>query len=127
MLSSVLLRRTLTFVFSAAIVIILGWVIQSVPEWQAEHAGVRSAPESPKTQTTPEQVAALENEMRKTLIQMLAGAFALVALYFTFRRLQVADSVHITDRYSKAIEQLVARGRSPAAEKSGDSQPFRAL
>ena len=107
MRSRVLVQRILKFALALALLIILSWMVQVLPEWQVRRADVRSAV-NPKAQTTPEQVAALENEMRKTLIQMVGGGFALLALYFTFRRLQVADQVHITDRYSKAIEQLGA-------------------
>jgi hypothetical protein len=55
----------------------------------------------------------LENEARKTLTQIILGCFGLVVLYFAWRRVRANDrSVwiqqqgHITDRYTKAIEQL---------------------
>jgi hypothetical protein len=55
----------------------------------------------------------LENEFRKTLAQIIGGAFALVALCFPWRRVVAGDRTvriteqgHITDRYTKAIEQL---------------------
>ena len=41
-------------------------------------------------------------------LQVVGGAFALFALYLTFRRVKVAEQGHITDRYTKAIEQLGA-------------------
>jgi hypothetical protein len=46
--------------------------------------------------------------MRKTLIQVVGGAFALFAIYLTYRRVLVTEQGHITDRYSKAIELLGA-------------------
>ena len=82
--------------------------IQRVPEWQAKRASVRSAVVNPEARTTPADVAALQNEMRKTYLQVVGGAFALFALYLTFRRVKVAEQGHITDRYTKAIEQLGA-------------------
>jgi hypothetical protein len=82
--------------------------IQRVPEWQAKRASVRSAVVNPEAKTTPADVAALQNEMRKTYLQVVGGAFALFALYLTFRRVRVAEQGHITDRYTKAIEQLGA-------------------
>ena len=82
--------------------------IQRVPEWQAKRASVRSAVVNPEAKTTPADVAALQNEMRKTYLQVVGGAFALFALYLTFRRVKVAEQGHITDRYTKAIEQLGA-------------------
>jgi uncharacterized protein YjbI with pentapeptide repeats len=63
---------------------------------------------NPEAKTTPTDVAALQNEMRKTYLQVVGGAFALFALYLTFRRVKVAEQGHITDRYTKAIEQLGA-------------------
>ena len=82
--------------------------IQRVPEWQAKRASVRSAVVNPEARTTPADVAAIQNEMRKTYLQVVGGAFALFALYLTFRRVKVAEQGHITDRYTKAIEQLGA-------------------
>jgi hypothetical protein len=80
-------------------------VVQGIPEWQVRRASVRSAVVNPEAKTTPADVAALQNEMRKTFIQVVGGAFA---LYLTYRRVKVAEQGHITDRYTKAIEQLGA-------------------
>jgi hypothetical protein len=98
------LWRAAVGVFFLAILI---WAVQTVPEWQVRRAGVLSAV-NPQAQTTPADVAALQNEMRRTFIQVVGGAFALFALYLTFRRVKVAEQGHITDRYTKAIEQLGA-------------------
>jgi hypothetical protein len=48
----------------------------------------------------------LENKARKTIIQIVGGLFALIALILTWRRVKVTEQGHITDRYTKAIEQL---------------------
>lgn len=55
----------------------------------------------------------LENEARKTWSQIALSVFGLFALYFTWRRVVAGDKTvriteqgHITDRYTKAIEQL---------------------
>jgi hypothetical protein len=82
--------------------------VQRVPEWQTKRASVRSSAVNPEAKTTPADVAALQNEMRKTFIQVVGGLFAFVALVFTYRRVKVAEQGHITDRYTKAIEQLGA-------------------
>jgi hypothetical protein len=70
-----------------------------VPRWQVAHTSAISAN--------------IENEFRKTLAQIIGGAFALAALYFAWRRVVAGDRTvriteqgHITDRYTKAIEQL---------------------
>jgi hypothetical protein len=55
----------------------------------------------------------LEDEARKTLSQIVLSAFGLFALYFAWKRVVAGDRTvriteqgHITDRYTKAIEQL---------------------
>ncbi len=55
----------------------------------------------------------LENEARKTLAQLIGGAFVLWGGYVTWRTLQlgqenqrIARDAQLTDRFSKAIEQL---------------------
>ena len=94
----------------AGVLLLVGLLlsIQIVPEWQTRRASVRSSAVNPEAKTTPEQVAALQNEMRKTYLQVVGGAFAFVALVFGYRRVRVAEQGHITDRYTKAIEQLGA-------------------
>lgn len=82
--------------------------IQVVPEWQVRRANVHSSGTIPEAKPTAADVAALENEMRKTLIQIVGGAFAIIALYFTYRRVKVSEQGHITDRFTKAVEQLGA-------------------
>lgn len=101
-------RRVAALLLLGAVLAGLVLAIQRVPEWQVKRASVRSAVLNPESRTTPADVAALQNEMRKTFIQVVGGVFAFVALYFTYRRVKVAEQGHITDRYTKAIEQLGA-------------------
>ncbi|MGO9318372.1 MAG: pentapeptide repeat-containing protein [Terracidiphilus sp.] len=82
--------------------------VQTVPEWQVQRAIARYTVVNPEARATPVEVANLQNEMRRTFLQVVGGAFALFALYLTFRRVVVAEQGHITDRYTKAIEQLGA-------------------
>ena len=49
-----------------------------------------------------------ENEARKTLAQILAGVFVLVGLYSSVQTLSLSREGQITDRFTKAIEQLGA-------------------
>src|ERR1039458_6979175 len=102
------LRRVAVVVLFLAVLAGLLWTVQMVPEWQVRRASVRSAVVNPETKTTPAEVAALQNEMRKTVLQVIGGAFGLIALYLTYRRVIVAEQGHITDRFTKAIEQLGA-------------------
>ena len=70
--------------------------IWKVPQWQAN-----SVPS-----ITSKERAELENANRGTFLQALGGLFFLVTAYFTWRNLQVAEDKQVTERFSKAIEQL---------------------
>jgi hypothetical protein len=91
-------------------------VVQKVPETMVRwtHLQIPGDLRTANAKTTPKDVADEENEFRKTLIQLIGGGFALVAVYFTWRRVRVAEQGHLTDRYSKAIELL------GAADKDGN-------
>jgi hypothetical protein len=103
------LRRLLGIALLVAVVAGLVVAVQLIPEWQVRRADVRpTAQDTQGKPTTRAEVASLQNEMRKTLIQVVGGAFAIIALYFTYRRVRVAEEGHVTDRYTKAVEQLGA-------------------
>ena len=60
-----------------------------------------------------EKRAMLEDAFRKTLSQIVLSVFGILLIYFTWRRTRAAESTltltqqsDITDRYTKAIEQL---------------------
>jgi hypothetical protein len=55
---------------------------------------------------TPEQRAAEIDSIRGYLIQYGAGAVAFGALVYTARNFRLSREGHVTDRYTKAIEQL---------------------
>jgi hypothetical protein len=48
----------------------------------------------------------LQNDARATLLQALAGGVLLLGAYFTYRQLRVTREGQITDRYTKAVDQL---------------------
>jgi Pentapeptide repeats (8 copies) len=50
----------------------------------------------------------VENEARKTLAQIMGGAAVLVGLYFTWSSLEVSREGQVTERFTKAIDQLGA-------------------
>ena len=85
---------------------LLAWAVQRVPEWQVKRATSKYGTLRPGDAAS--QMATIESEMRKTVIQILGGIFAIGALYLTYRRTLVTEQGHITDRYTKAIEQLGA-------------------
>jgi hypothetical protein len=47
-----------------------------------------------------------QNDVRTTLLQALAGGVFLLGAYFTYRQLRVTREGQITDRYTKAVDQL---------------------
>jgi uncharacterized protein YjbI with pentapeptide repeats len=47
-----------------------------------------------------------QNEVRTTLLQGVAGTVLLVGVYFTWRQLHTAREGQITERYTRAIDQL---------------------
>ncbi|MGB8259166.1 MAG: pentapeptide repeat-containing protein [Terracidiphilus sp.] len=79
-----------------------------LPEWLAHRAVEHAAALNPADKIKPAEFSNLENESRRTVLQVLGGLFAFVALVFTWRRVRVSEQGHITDRYTKAIEQLGA-------------------
>ncbi len=48
----------------------------------------------------------LENDARATLLQGLGGAAVLLGVYFTFRQLRIARQGQVTDRFTRAVDQL---------------------
>lgn len=50
----------------------------------------------------------LENKARATLAQIIAGVFVLVGLYLGWRRIKVSEQGQITERFTRAIDQLGA-------------------
>lgn len=88
----------------AALAIFALW---EIPRWQVTH--------------TPGTTAQLrfdrEDAARKTLAQILGGAVVLGTLYTGFRTYQLSREGHITDRFTKAIEQLGwVNGDKPSIE-----------
>jgi hypothetical protein len=62
----------------------------------------------------PDQRLKAENDVRTTLLQAVAGALFLATAYFAWRQIEVAREGQITDRFTKAVEQL--------GNRSGDVQ-----
>jgi uncharacterized protein YjbI with pentapeptide repeats len=82
--------------------------------------------------TTAEELKA-QNDVRATLLQALAGGVLLLGAYVTYRQLRVTREGQITDRYTKAVDQLgsehldVRVGGIYALERiARDSPPDRA-
>jgi hypothetical protein len=85
----------------------IGLVLWIVPKWQAR--GV----------TNVKDRLTLENAARQTLAQIIGGALILVGLYFTAETLQTTQEGQITDRFTKAINQLGESGPEKLAIRLG--------
>ena len=81
-----------------------------LPAWQAEH--VRGRLDKPVDEY---RLATLEDEHRRTLAQILTGGGLLVGLYLGWRRVRAAEEGQITERFTKAIEQLGQEGEGKMA------------
>jgi uncharacterized protein YjbI with pentapeptide repeats len=82
------------------------YLLWKVPQWQAD-AWARSGDPSPR------EVFEIENESRGTLGQILSGVAVLTGLIFAWQQLgQTSDNLRvsqegqITDRFSRAVDQL---------------------
>jgi len=86
-----------------AIIGLVFFALWQVPKWQVEYSGVKGE----------EKRFTLEDKARGTLAQIFGGLFILVGLYFTYRRItaternvEVAQDSQITERFTRAIDQL---------------------
>lgn len=61
-----------------------------------------------------------ENEARKTLAQIIGGMLLLAGLYSSVRTLDLQREGQVTDRFTKAIDQLGAVQAGGAASKNGE-------
>jgi len=66
-----------------------------IPMWQAAIVGLQG-----------QAGLELENQLRKTLAQILAGAFVLAGLYLGWRRVVVAQEGQFTERFTRAVDQV---------------------
>jgi len=77
-------------------VILLLRLLLWFPHWQVSQFGINNATEN----------ATLENQYRATLAQMLGGVAIGISLYYTWQRNNIAQDGQITDRFTKAVDQL---------------------
>ena len=84
------------------------WALWCVPSRLVEHV-----------QGTPLEIAKLKDEHRRTLAQILGGVGLLYGLYLGWRRVRAAEEGQITERFTKAIEQLGQEGDDKMAIRLG--------
>ena len=103
-------RMYLLAVVVAAVVVALLWC---VPPWLVERAiGRLDKPDAVG-------LATLEDTYRRTLAQILGGLGLLYGLYLTWRRVRAVEEGQITERFTRAIEQLGQRGPDKMAIRLG--------
>ncbi len=95
------MRETRALWLSAGLIVLAALLIAilwKVPQWQVEHV----------KDLAPKERFDREDEARKTLATILGGIVVLAGAYFTWGNIKVAQEGQITDRFTKAIEQLGA-------------------
>ena len=84
------------------IVIILGAILLVLILWIFPHLQLKFSKADIKGKDRIE----LKNKLRLTLAQILGGAFILGGLFFTWQSLNISKEGQITERFTRAIEQL---------------------
>ena len=67
-----------------------------LPYWRVSQFGINNATEN----------ATLENQYRATLAQILGGVAIGISLYYAWQRNNIAQEGQITERFTRAIDQL---------------------
>jgi hypothetical protein len=82
-----------------ALVLFLFVAVVDLPKWQIQR-------DLDTGRISWSDVPQQENAYRKILIQIAGGCVVAIGLYLTWRRIQATEEAQVTDRFSKAIEQL---------------------
>jgi pentapeptide repeat protein len=90
------LRSGLRWAILALVIVAFLWF---VPQLQGEYF-------SPKV--PDKERPALVNEYRRTWAQIIGGFGLLLGLYFTWRRVEISQDQQVTERFTRAIDQLGA-------------------
>ncbi|EKU97081.1 putative low-complexity protein [Leptolyngbya sp. PCC 7375] len=77
-----------------------------IPSYQTEHLTISAPAASTPGVVSEKELIEVKNEIRKTWAQILAGAFFFVTAYLTWRNVREADEANITDRFTRAIDQI---------------------
>ncbi|HWD88784.1 MAG TPA: pentapeptide repeat-containing protein [Mucilaginibacter sp.] len=93
----------MVYTIVAIILFVSIFLLWKIPVWQLKK----------QKDLSKNEKLTLENEFRKTIAQILGGSFVLIGLYFTWNQLSatresisISQQTLLTDRYSKAIDQL---------------------
>jgi hypothetical protein len=112
------------------------WLVLVVPRFlvpTASTASLRDVNDAAKRHELQDNRLKLQNDVRTTLLQGLGGLAIIAGAVFTYRQLRVTREGQVTDRFTKAIDQL-DEGKGLAVRLGGlyaleriakDSQPDR--
>ena len=89
------IRNFILFMLALAIIFASLWF---VPKWQVQS----------KTTLNEKERIEMENDTRRTWAQIFAGAVVLFGAYEGWKRLEISQEGQITERFTRAIEQLGA-------------------
>ncbi len=95
-------RKLLNIGIASAALFLIGFGLLRIPELMVDRYGSTAEPLKRAEYTR------LVDDYRKTLAQILAGAALLVGLIVTWKQYRLAKEGHITDRFTRAIDQLGA-------------------
>jgi hypothetical protein len=97
------LKRLYTAAALSALSIVLLSALLWMPEWMVNQYRGNALSRIEYTNAV--------DEYRKTLAQIVGGCALLIGLYFTWRTTRAAEDGRITDRFSRAVEQLGATNK----------------
>jgi Pentapeptide repeats (8 copies) len=106
--SQELARRYLPLLVGVSVLLLL-FVFWKLPQWYA----------ASWDKLDPKDIAKLESDTRTTLVQVVGGLFVLAGLFFTAKAWRTAQEGQITDRFTKAINQLGETGPEKLAIRLG--------
>ena len=91
-------KRAAWVLLIAGIVSLIGLALWFVPAWEVQQGEVNNN----------ERRLELVNQYRTTLAQIIGGFALLFGLYLTWRRITATEEGQITERFTRAIDQLGA-------------------
>lgn len=89
-------QHPLLYLIILSIFVISLFLLFCLPHWQVSHFKINN----------PTTVATLENQYRATLAQIIGGIAVLLGLYFAWGNLKIFKESQITERFTRAIDQL---------------------
>lgn len=85
------------------------WAVITVPEWAIpplSHEEVAAIPDTADRLTVADNRTKLRNDMRVSMAQAITAAAVAAGLVFTYRTLRLNREGQLTERFTKAIDQL---------------------